>query len=88
MQVNGNRYNFTVAHSVLTYASDHERLCKSLSSVMIKGVNYNINSSVLLESGNLTPVFGFIVEMFSEGSIHTIGFIIKVSRTVSTYPHM
>ena len=59
-----------------------------MSSITIIGENYNVNCLVLLDTDSLTPVFGFIVEMFSEGSIHTIGFIIKVSRTVSTYPHM
>ena len=88
MQVNGNTLNFTVAHSVLTSTSDHEQLSKSLSSVAIKGVNHNVNSLVLIKTYNLTPVFGFIVEIFLEGSIGRIGFIIKVLRTICMYPHI
>ena len=72
------RHNFTVAHSVLTNTSDHEHLSKLLTSVTIKGANYNVNSLLLIETDSLTSVFGFIVEIFSEGSIDTVGFIIKV----------
>ena len=59
-----------------------------MSSITIIGENYNVNCLVLLDTDSLTPVFGFIVEIFPESIINTIGFIIKVVTTICMYPHM
>ena len=43
----------------------------------MKGVNYSVNSLVLTESDELTPVFDFIVEIFSRDSIDKMDFLLK-----------